>query len=67
MFHLNLGDTANSLVEKDYNDLAELTEGYSDSDIATLTLNAIYEPLRKCQQAKFYKKIDKGIVPWLSK
>lgn len=63
MFHLNLGDTANSLVDKDFKDLAELTEGYSGSDIATLTLDAIYEPLRKCQQAKFYKKLDKGIIP----
>jgi vacuolar protein-sorting-associated protein 4 len=31
---------------------------YSGSDIYTLTQNAIYEPLRKCQSAKFFMKKD---------
>ena len=64
MFTLNLGDTENDITEKEFDTLAEMTEGYSGSDIATLTQDAIYGPLRKCQRAKFFKKIDNDhIVP----
>lgn len=61
MFNLNLGDSiTHTLEQKDFKDLSELTEGYSGSDIATLTQDAIYEPLRKCQQSKFFKQIKGG-------
>ena len=64
MFILNLGDTENDITDKEFDILAEMTEGYSGSDIATLTQDAIYGPLRKCQRAKFFKKIDNDhIVP----
>jgi vacuolar protein-sorting-associated protein 4 len=64
MFTLNLGDTENDITDKEFDTLAEMTEGYSGSDIATLTQDAIYGPLRKCQRAKFFKKIDNDhIVP----
>ena len=64
MFILNLGNTENDITEKEFDTLAEMTEGYSGSDIATLTQDAIYGPLRKCQRAKFFKKIDNDhIVP----
>ena len=59
MFQLNLGKTANTLTEEQFDDLAERTEGYSGSDIATLTQDAIYGPLRKCQISKYFKYIDK--------
>ena len=36
---------------------------YSGSDITTLTQDAIYEPIRKCQSAKFFKRDDKFYVP----
>jgi len=61
MFKLNLGDTMPHLLgEEDYKELSELTDGYSGSDIATLTQDAIYEPLRKCQQSRFFKNIEGG-------
>ena len=64
MFTLNLGDTENDITDKEFDILAEMTEGYSGSDIATLTQDAIYGPLRKCQRAKFFKNIDsQHIVP----
>ena len=64
MFKLNLGDTENDITDDEFNQLAQLTEGYSGSDIATLTQDAIYEPLRKCQAARFFKHIDPDhIVP----
>ena len=64
MFTLNLGDTENDITDKEFDILAEMTDGYSGSDIATLTQDAIYGPLRKCQRAKYFKNIDpEHIVP----
>ena len=59
MFKLNLGDTDSEVTEKEFDILAKMTEGYSGSDIATLTQDAIYGPLRKCQISKYFKYIDK--------
>lgn len=52
MFKLNLGDTPHSLTEQDFDNLGELTENYSGSDISTLVKDALMEPIRKCQTAK---------------
>lgn len=57
MFYMNLGNTPHTLTENDFKEFSQLTDNYSGSDIATLTQDAIYEPLRKCQQAKFFKKV----------
>ena len=59
MFQLNLGKTANTLTEEQFDDLAERTEGYSGSDIATLTQDAIYEPIRKCESATHFMRVNK--------
>ena len=59
MFQLNLGKTANSITEKQFDDLAKRTKGYSGSDIATLTQDAIYEPIRKCESATHFIRIQK--------
>ena len=58
MFDLNIGKTPNNLKDEDKDYLADLTEGYSGSDIATLTQEAIYEPLRKCQTANYFKMLN---------
>ena len=60
MFQLNLGKTANTLTEEQFDDLAERTEGYSGSDIATLTQDAIYEPIRKCESASHFVRIQRN-------
>ena len=57
MFKLNLGNTPNTLTEEELDDLAMRTEGYSGSDIATLTQDAVYEPVRKCEMAKYFRKV----------
>jgi len=59
MFQLNLGKTANQLTDEQFDDLAERTEGYSGSDIATLTQDAIYEPIRKCESATHFMRVNK--------
>jgi vacuolar protein-sorting-associated protein 4 len=57
MFQLNLKKTPNTLTDEQMEDLAARTEGFSGSDISTLTQDAIFEPVRKCQSAEFFKKI----------
>ena len=64
MVKLNLGDTYNDLTDEQFEILGNLTEGYSGSDIYNLTQDAIYGPLRKCQKATHFKKLDAThIVP----
>ena len=57
MFDLNIKDTPNTLTEKQLEELARRTDNYSGSDISTLVQEAIYEPIRKCQKAEYFKKI----------
>ena len=57
MFELNLKGTPNTLTDDQLEDLAAKTDGFSGSDISTLTQDAIFEPVRKCQNADFFKKI----------
>ena len=57
MFELNLKGTPNTLTDEQVEDLASRTDGFSGSDISTLTQDAIFEPVRKCQSAEFFKKI----------
>ena len=57
MFELNLKGTPNTLTDDQLEDLARSTDGFSGSDISTLTQDAIFEPVRKCQSAEFFKKI----------
>jgi vacuolar protein-sorting-associated protein 4 len=58
LFELNIGDTPNDLYDQDLDQLAEITEGYSGSDISTIVKAALMEPIRKCQTACYFKKID---------
>lgn len=57
MFELNLKGTPNTLNDDQLEELAKRTDGFSGSDISTLTQDAIFEPVRKCQMAEFFKKI----------
>jgi vacuolar protein-sorting-associated protein 4 len=64
MFKLNLGTTPNSLTDEDYDNLGELTENYSGSDISTVVKDALMEPIRKCQSAKKFRvEADGSYVP----
>lgn len=45
------------LTEDDIRELGNKTEGYSGSDISILVRDAVYEPVRKLQNAKKFKEI----------
>mmetsp|Transcript_19239 Transcript_19239/g.25343 ORF Transcript_19239/g.25343 Transcript_19239/m.25343 type:complete len:452 (+) Transcript_19239:162-1517(+) len=61
MFHIHVGDTPNTLTEEEFERLGEMSEGYSGSDISVLIREALYEPVRKCQQAKQWILTEEGL------
>lgn len=46
-----------NLSDNDFRELGKATQNYSGSDINNLIKNACYEPLRKFQQAVFFKQV----------
>ncbi|KAJ0507219.1 putative vesicle-fusing ATPase [Helianthus annuus] len=64
MFKVHLGDTPHSLTDRDFEQLAYKTEGFSGSDIAVCVNEVLFEPVRKTQDAMFFiKKPDDTWVP----
>ncbi|ORY96153.1 Vps4 protein [Syncephalastrum racemosum] len=55
MFALNVGTTPCNLTQADFKQLADMTEGYSGSDIAILVRDALMQPIRKVQSATHFK------------
>ncbi|KAJ5601890.1 vacuolar protein sorting-associated protein 4 [Penicillium lagena] len=65
MFMLAVGSTPCELTQADYRSLAEMSDGYSGSDISIAVQDALMQPIRKIQTATHYKKVC--IVAPLSK
>ncbi|KAL2014133.1 hypothetical protein VTN00DRAFT_1658 [Thermoascus crustaceus] len=57
MFMLAVGSTPCELTQADYRTLAEMSEGYSGSDISIAVQDALMQPIRKIQTATHYKKV----------
>ena len=60
MFKLKIKGVANSLTEEDFHNLGEASEMYSGSDIASVANEAMFMPVRKCQNATKYKQNSDG-------
>ena len=58
LFKLNVGSTPCHLTNEDYRKLAEMTEGYSGSDIAIVVRDALMEPIRKVQKATHFRWVS---------
>lgn len=58
MFALNLDGVEHTLTEEDFARLGAVAGGKSGSDIAVACREALYGPLRKCAQAKFFAVVD---------
>jgi len=56
MFKLHLGSTPNTLREEDYNELAQIAEGYSGADISLVVRDALMSPIRLIQTATHFKR-----------
>lgn len=57
MFEISVGTTPCELKQADYRKLAELSEGYSGSDISIAVQDALMQPVRKIQTATHYKRV----------
>lgn len=57
MFMLAVGSTPCEMSQGDYRTLAEMSEGYSGSDISIAVQDALMQPIRKIQTATHYKKV----------
>ena len=57
MFELAVGTTPCELKGDDFRTLAQLSEGYSGSDISIAVQDALMQPVRKIQTATHYKKV----------
>ncbi|KAF2869194.1 P-loop containing nucleoside triphosphate hydrolase protein [Massariosphaeria phaeospora] len=65
MFELAVGSTPCELNQADFLQLAELSEGYSGSDITIAVQDALMQPVRLIQTATHYKPITQdGIAKW---
>ena len=56
----HIGSTPHNLSEEDLEQIANETDGFSGSDLATLTKDAIMAPLRKCQESTRFIKTPQG-------
>ncbi|CAI6338483.1 unnamed protein product [Periconia digitata] len=65
MFELAVGNTPCELSQPDYKKLAELSEGYSGSDISIAVQDALMQPVRLIQTATHYKPVTQdGVEKW---
>jgi len=60
MFKVHLGDTPNSLTEKDFGDLGQLTAGFSGSDVSVVVKDVLMQPIRLLREATHFKKVGVG-------
>lgn len=63
MFMLSVGNTPCDLTPADYRTLAEMTEGFSGSDLGIAVQDALMQPIRKIQSATHYKKVSYCQIP----
>lgn len=61
IFELNVGSTPCTLTLKEYRYLAQITEGYSGSDIAVVVRDALMQPIRKLLSSTHFKKVGLSI------
>ncbi|PAA56464.1 hypothetical protein BOX15_Mlig006415g1 [Macrostomum lignano] len=68
MFKLHIGNTPHHLTERDFQDLANRTVGYSGADISIVVRDALMMPVRKVQNATHFKRVsgpsrkDPGVI-----
>ena len=55
MFKVHLGDTPNSLTQRDFDELGKLTAGFSGSDVNVVVKDVLFEPVRKTQEATHFR------------
>ncbi|KAI0224356.1 Suppressor protein of bem1/bed5 double mutants [Lamellibrachia satsuma] len=62
LLKLHIGDCAVRLSDQEWEEMAEKTDGYSGSDIATVVLGALFQPIRNLQISEYWKYTSDGKV-----
>jgi len=62
MIKKNLKDNANNVSEQQLQHFSECTDGYSGSDLANLIKDAVFQPVRKLQAARKFRKVGGKLV-----
>lgn len=57
MFKIHVKDTPNTLTDADYMQLAKMTEGFQGGDVSICVREALYAPLRLCQDCTHFKQV----------
>jgi vacuolar protein-sorting-associated protein 4 len=60
MLKRGMKDTPHELSEQDFDEFAKFTDNYSGSDMSILVRDAVYEPVRRLQLAKKFRKLPNG-------
>jgi len=60
MLQRGMKETPNDLNPHDLEEFAKFTENYSGSDLSILVRDAVYEPVRRLQLAKQFRKLSNG-------
>ena len=55
LLKLHIGDCVVRLSDQEWEEMAEKTDGYSGSDIATVVLGALFQPIRNLQISEYWK------------
>lgn len=63
MFKLHMGDTPNTLTERDYEQLGKDSDNYSGADCAVCVRDGIMEPVRRLQTATHFKQVGNQYTP----
>lgn len=59
MIRMHLGDTPHVLTPQDFGELADMSEGWSGSDLKVMCRDAIMHPVRVATGATHFKKVKK--------
>jgi vacuolar protein-sorting-associated protein 4 len=59
LLELHLGDTPNECKKEDLAAIAKRIDGFSGADIKIFVNTALFEPVRRCQRAKTFMRINK--------
>jgi len=60
MLKRGMRDNPHELSDKDFEEFGHKTENFSGSDISILVRDAVYEPVRRLQLAKKFRKLNNG-------
>ena len=66
LLKIHTKDSCMNMTDEDWETLGQKTELYSGSDIANLTLGALFQPIREMQNAKYWKHLP-GLSYFISK